>query len=292
MEASPLLLLLLSLLPHALQAWGHLFAIIRNSCCPHAQCVYDTRTRSNTRQSCAFARSRLYISIPKWKLKLNVIQRVYAHSDYFQQAESLHVLLTGTHSHPVYSVNHYHFYFYFFLSVYSVPSYTNIHNHRDSHPLTLCLCIQLEKIPKPIEQPNEEEKKYVYTHVVQFTFWLLRKTCDETFHPHSTLFQLMSRIISLSNRMKEVCCDRHAHTKLAITICWSIIITLISTHFLWWFLFLWSFLSFWKKRKTFADNYVLLWYLETFRTPKQLFTHRICFVLGGVNNIYLWMITI
>lgn len=106
---------------------------------------------------------------------------------------------------------------------------------------TLCVCVSVYSVGKISEtdRKTERKEKSVYMHVVQFTFWLLRKTCDETFHPPQykcvtllLMLQLMSRIILfrksfgiwtiITDKRKRICVhvkqsewewERHAHKK-------------------------------------------------------------------------------
>lgn len=108
------------------------FVLMRNV---YTQHVYrkHTHTGQRQRQSCAFFYiTCLYRSIPQMEMEkeiqLNGIQRVYAHSIYFQRAESFQRSPHNTHKHT-YIISSLHtsipsnyiFSFFFFFWVFSFP---------------------------------------------------------------------------------------------------------------------------------------------------------------------------
>lgn len=122
----------LLLLPHALQARGHLFAI--SLFCPHAQCVYTQRVyrkytrQQRQRQSCAFSPSLVYIALfRKWKWKFNwMLYNACTHTPNISKERRVFniPLLAHTHSHthPLSThINSFELYFSFFFFVWVFP---------------------------------------------------------------------------------------------------------------------------------------------------------------------------
>lgn len=242
-----LLLLPLPLPPHALQARGHLFAITQtlSSCATHI-CAYLT-----------YDNHVLYIflclSIPKSEWKFNsMFHNACTHTPNIsnERGEYLH----SPYNTHITSANKLAelFLFFFFVRFFAVPS-TNIREHwtwihrtytchgqliSDSHPLSFDFNVHFTRIcmyacvfsdGKILNRSKNRTKgKYIYVHVVQFTFWLLRKNTCHAKLP-STPITTMSRFISFHFAVLEISRYTTYRGGEEKTYNNNIIITLIST---------------------------------------------------------------